>query len=297
MASYIEKDSVPVHPVPDTITTLGRSVIQLGPLNNRVYLMKLDTGDLPGIVFELEKLADANGLTKICAKVPQQAQTHFVNQGFVLEARIPAFFHGREDGLYLAKFLHPARSQPDLKCPEPPCETSSSQVEPVVHQPGYSLIRKPPVGMSIRKLGLDQAADIARIFARSFSAYPFPLHDLDYVRSCMQGHVCFFEVAAHGSIAALASSEMDEAAGCVEMTDFITLPDFRGHGLATLLLQAMEQEMKTRGYWTAFSIARAGSPDINSVFGGQGYAYRGRLVQNTRFNGMLEDMNVWSKGL
>jgi putative beta-lysine N-acetyltransferase len=295
--NHHEKDRVPVHPAPDTITTLGRSVIQLGPLNNRVYLMKLDNGDLPGIVPELEKLANANGLSKICVKVPQQAQTHFVNQGFVLEARIPAFFHGREDGLYLAKFLHPSRSQPDLKCPEPPCETTSSQVGSVVHQPECSLTRKLPAGMPIRMLGLDRAEDIVRIFARNFSAYPFPLHDLDYIQECMQTNLCFFGLEIEGQISALASCEMEMTAGHVEMTDFITLPEYRGRGLATLILQAMEQDMKKRNYWTAFSIARAGSPGINSVFAGQGYAYRGRLVQNTRFNKTLEDMNVWSKRL
>ncbi|MBS3780859.1 MAG: GNAT family N-acetyltransferase, partial [Desulfovermiculus sp.] len=129
------------------------------------------------------------------------------------------------------------------------------------------------------------------------SAYPFPLQDLDYLQECMQTNVCFFGLEMKGQIAALASSEMDEAAGHVEMTDFITLPGFRGQGLATLILQAMEQEMRMRGFWTAFSIARAGSSGINSVFARQGYAYRGRLVQNTNFNGMLEDMNVWSKRL
>ena len=295
--NHHEKDRVPVHPAPDTITTLGRSVIQLGPLNNRVYLMKLDTGDLPGIAPELEKLANANGLSKICVKVPQQAQTHFVNQGFDLEARIPAFFHGRKDGLYLAKFLHPARSQPDQMCPQPQTETCASMDLPNGHISKHNLPRALPAGMSIRKLGLDMAEDIARIFARSFSAYPFPLHDLDYLQECMQTNLCFFGLEIEGQIAALASCEMEMTAGHVEMTDFITLPEYRGRGLATLILQAMEQDMKKRNYWTAFSIARAGSPGINSVFAGQGYAYRGRLVQNTRFNKTLEDMNVWSKRL
>ncbi|MDZ7761810.1 MAG: putative beta-lysine N-acetyltransferase [Desulfovermiculus sp.] len=286
-----------MHPTPDTITTYGRSVIQFGPLNNRVYLMKLDSDDLQDIVPELEELANANGLSKICAKVPQQAQTHFVNRGFGLEARIPGFFHGQENGLYLAKFLHPARSQPDQTCPEPPWETNSSQIEPGVHQPECSLTRKLSSEMPIHKLGLERAKEIARIFARNFSAYPFPLQDLDYLQECMQTNVCFFGLEMKGQIAALASSEMDEAAGHVEMTDFITLPSFRGQGLATLILQAMEQEMRMRGFWIAFSIARAGSPGINSVFARQGYAYRGRLVQNTRFNKKLEDMNVWSKRL
>lgn len=285
-------------PIPDTITTLSRSVIQFGPLNNRVYLMKLDTRDMPGIVPELEKLAREHGLTKICAKVPAQAQPLFFNRGFIQEARIPGFFHGREDGLYMARFLDQARSQPNPACPEPPPlgEVHSRDVS-THHHPEQSLPRTLPAGMSVRKLGSEQAANIARIFTHSFTAYPFPLYDLDYISHCMQTHICFYGIEAQGQIAAIAASEMDDSAGHVEMTDFITLPAFRGHGLATILLQTLEQEMSMRGFSISFSIARAGAPGINTVFARQGYTYRGRLVQNTRFNDRLEDMNVWSKRL
>ncbi|MFO7802382.1 MAG: putative beta-lysine N-acetyltransferase [Desulfovermiculus sp.] len=295
-----------MHHSPDLITTVGHSVIQFGPLNDRVYLMKLASPDLPRIVHYLESLAQRHCLTKICAKVPQPCRALFEDRGFVQEANIPGLFDGRQDGLYLAKFLDHRRSFSDTKCPHPPEEHNCQKLISPEHHEGHlgqqtehpqHISRSQDLGVTVRRMGVKDCPSIAGIFARNFSAYPFPLYDLDYLQECMQTNVCFFGAEIKGQIAALASSEMDEAAGHVEMTDFITLPVYRGHGLATMLLKAMEQAMQNRGLQTAFSIARAGSLGMNTVFARYGYTYCGRLVQNTCFNGGLEDMNVWSKGL
>jgi len=295
-----------VHPSPDFITTFGHSVIQFGPLNDRVYLIKLASPDLPKIVHYLESLAQTHCLTKICAKVPQPYRRPFEDQGFVQEANIPGLFDGRQDGLYLAKFLDPRRSSSDTKCLHPlkehNCQKLIHPEDQEVHL-GYQtehpqdISRSQELKITVRRMGLKDCSSIARIFAHNFSAYPFPLYDLDYLQECMQSNVCFFGAEIEGQIAALASSEMDATAGHVEMTDFITLPAYRGYGLATRLLQTMEKAMQSRGLQTAFSIARARSLGMNTVFARCGYAYCGRLVQNTCFNGGLEDMNVWSNGL
>jgi putative beta-lysine N-acetyltransferase len=293
-----------VHTQPDTIRTIGRSQVQFGPLNNRVYLLKLDAADLPGIVHDLEQLAQNHGLSKICAKVPWRARTVFEKNGFVREALIPALFHGREDGVYLAKFLDRKRSISAQMYAQP---YGKGQGGRTADKQGWSrtgndgLIKHARAldlaGIQVQEMGLDRRAEIAQIFAQSFAAYPFPVYDPVYLRECMQTHVLFFGAEAHGRIAALASSEMDKRAGHVEMTDFITLPDFRGQGLAGLLLMAMESKMRSVGLQTAFSIARSESLGINTVFARHGYTYRGRLIQNTCFNGRLEDMNIWSKSL
>ncbi len=295
-----------MHPSPDLITTFDHSVIQFGPLNDRVYLMKLAIPDLPRLVYNLETLAQRHRLTKICAKVPQPCRTLFEDRGFVQEANIPGLFNGRQDGLYLAKFLDQRRSFSDQRCPQPPGEHHCPKLICPEYQEGHleqqtehpqNLTPGRDLGLKVRRMGLKDCSAIARIFAHNFSAYPFPLYNLDYLKECMQTNVCFFGAEIDGHMAALASSEMDETAGHVEMTDFITLPAYRGYGLATRLLQAMEQSMQNRKIQTAFSIARAGSLGMNAVFARYGYTYCGRLVQNTCFNGELEDMNVWSKRL
>jgi len=278
-----------VHPEPDSITTFARSLIQFGGLNQRVYLMKLDSRDVPGIANDLERLARAHDLTKVCAKVPSPLRSDFLSQGFVQEACVPGLFNGTVDGLFLARFLQEVRGCPDQGCPVPsPLQTGPSCL--ARSRAGTAVVQ-------VRKMGQDRVRDMAELFRDQFSVYPFPVHDPDFLAEFLESHGRFFGVEIQGRIAALASSEMNSASGHVEMTDFIVLPAFRGQGLATALLRFMEAEMRCLGLKTAFSIARTGSAGMNAVFARQGYGYRGRLVQNTCFNGRLEDMNIWSRRL
>ena len=94
---------------------------------------------------------------------------------------------------------------------------------------------------------------------------------------------------------ALASSAMDTALKNVEMTDFATLPEYRGKGFSQYLLKQMEDEMAKRDIKTAYTIARAISPSINITFAKMGYTYGGTLRNNTNICGRLESMNVWYK--
>jgi len=79
------------------------------------------------------------------------------------------------------------------------------------------------------------------------------------------------------------------------MTDFATLPDFRGRGLSTGILRAMEQEMKKEGILTLYTIARLNSPAINRTFLRLDYTYAGTLIRNTNIAGKIESMNVYYK--
>ena len=90
---------------------------------------------------------------------------------------------------------------------------------------------------------------------------------------------------------------MDTVSKNVEMTDFATLSKFRGNSYANLLLRFMENEMRSRGMQTAYTIARAISPGMNITFGKAGYTYGGRLINNTNIAGQIESMNVWHKNL
>jgi len=100
-----------------------------------------------------------------------------------------------------------------------------------------------------------------------------------------------------GALAALSSAEMDIQGSNVEMTDFATLPEYRGRGLAQFLLQEMEGAMTHKGMRTAYTIARAVSPGMNITFSRRGYQYGGTLVNNTQISGSIESMNIWYKSL
>jgi putative beta-lysine N-acetyltransferase len=90
---------------------------------------------------------------------------------------------------------------------------------------------------------------------------------------------------------------MDSDAQNVEMTDFATLPEYEGNGLAIYLLHNMENEMRNRKIKTAYTISRAVSYGINIIFAKMGYEYCGTLIKNTNISGNFESMNVWYKFL
>ena len=99
------------------------------------------------------------------------------------------------------------------------------------------------------------------------------------------------------SIVAAASAELDLEHRNAEMTDFATLPETRGMGLAQHLLSALEQDTAERGISNLFTIARARSAGMNRVFYNGGYARSGTLVNNCHIAGQFEDMHVWCKTL
>jgi putative beta-lysine N-acetyltransferase len=113
----------------------------------------------------------------------------------------------------------------------------------------------------------------------------------------MSENVDYFCVEHDNRIVALSSAEKDPENLYAEMTDFATLPDWRGHGLALHLLRKMERYIKEQGYNTAFTIARSASAGMNITFARAGYDYGGRLKNNTNIAGHIESMNIWHKAL
>ncbi len=127
--------------------------------------------------------------------------------------------------------------------------------------------------------------------------YPFPIHDEDYIRETMASNVHYYGVLDGDRIVALASSEFDFDAQNVEMTDFATLPEYLGNGLAVHLLKRMEDGLKDGEIKTAYTIARAFSAGMNITFARMGYQFGGTLLNNTNISGNIESMNIWYKFL
>jgi putative beta-lysine N-acetyltransferase len=138
---------------------------------------------------------------------------------------------------------------------------------------------------------------MAAVYARVFESYPFPIHDPAYLLETMDNDVRYQGVFQDDRLIALASAEIDVRGGNAEMTDFATLPDARGQGLAGLLLCGLESMLAEAGIATAYTIARATSFGMNITFAKNGYEYAGTLVNNTHIAGGLESMNVWYKRL
>ena len=154
-----------------------------------------------------------------------------------------------------------------------------------------------PPDASIRLLAESDLPTMASIYKTVFPTYPFPVHDVGYLAETMCGNVDYYGVEVDGELVALSSSEMDLEAGNSEMTDFATLPSWRGRGFAVHLLKRMEKDAPARGIKTAYTIARALSPGMNITFAKRHYCFGGMLVNNTNISGKIESMNIWHKPL
>ncbi len=275
----------------DTIEKIDNSLIQHGPMNQRVYLMKLNGQDLPDVMFKMDVLAQRQDYTKIFVKVPLQVKPLFTESGYEEEARVTGFYDGEIDAVFLAKYFDPQRGSDDeQQVVEEILELARHKINANSQPPSQN-------GLTIRQAGPDDADAMVRVFKQVFESYPFPIHDPGYLRETMQTHVQYYCVFEGETMIAVSSAEMDEAAGNAEMTDFATLPDYRGRGLAQQLLTYMETQMAERGLKTAYTIARALSAGMNITFARGGYQFGGTLINNTNICGKIESMNVWYKSL
>ena len=67
--------------------------------------MKLKDADVPSVIEGIEALAEENAYSKIFAKIPVRANEDFLEAAYEIEASVPNCFGGREDGLFIGKYL------------------------------------------------------------------------------------------------------------------------------------------------------------------------------------------------
>jgi len=271
----------------DTVEKIGKSTIQHGRNNQRIYLMNSSADDLPGLIFRLDELAVAKNYSKIFVKIPSSQRDIFIQNGYHVEASAPGLFNGKEQGLFLGKYPINDRG----------IEKQNDLVNDILEKAKAKQGLVSGIGLvdcTCRPLfseDMDQAASLYRLV---FASYPFPIDDPDYLRSTMD-HIVYYGVWSEGQLVALSSAEIDYENANAEMTDFATHPGYQGNGLASFLLARMETDMKDRQIATLYTIARAYSYGMNITFAKNGYFYCGTLTNNTQISGNLESMNVWYK--
>ncbi|MFC1762501.1 putative beta-lysine N-acetyltransferase [Planctomycetota bacterium] len=280
----------------DIIEQRSKATIQHGPLSQRIYLMKLGTAEPISLMSELKALAQKNDYTKIFAKVPQSKAKAFLDEGYLMEAQIPGFFKGQEAVCFLAYYLDPARQIP-RSIEELESVLAIAQEKQRTFPAPISSNPLSNPSLALRPCTAQDAPAMSQLYKQVFPSYPFPIENPDYIRATLKTHIQYYAFESKGKLVALSSAEMDQKQQNVEMTDFASLPEYRGQGLAVQLLKHMEIQMKAQGMLTAYTIARAVSPGMNITFAQCGYQYNGRLINNTHISGQIESMNVWSKHL
>ncbi|HAR94618.1 MAG TPA: putative beta-lysine N-acetyltransferase [Deltaproteobacteria bacterium] len=274
----------------DTVEYIEGSLVQHGPLNDRMYLMKLGDRDPEKVAARLVEKAMEAGYSKIFAKVPNFAESVFLNQGFQVEARVPGFYNGRTDAAFLGFYVDRQRARDEHAL-------DLDNILDACWKHPQPAKKELPAGFSLRRCTKGDVVQIADIYSAVFPTYPFPIDDPSYIDQTMKTHVDYFGIEVLGQLVALSSAETDIEAENVEMTDFATLPSWRGYGLAIHLLLAMEDAMRVRKIKTAYTIARSASAGINITFAKTGYRYAGRVTNNTNICGRIESMNIWHKQL
>ncbi|MCW3786469.1 putative beta-lysine N-acetyltransferase [Plebeiibacterium sediminum] len=277
-----------INVISDKIETIANGTcIQHGKLNNRIYLMKLDSRDIPQVFTLMHQIVKEEWYSKIICKIPKKYAPVFFANGFILEAQIPKFYKGQDDAFFVSKFLSSDRV---LKIERDKLSAFSAILSK--EQP---IITSSPTKFTIRELNQSDVSKITDIYSKVFETYPFPIHEKEYVLQTMSENVRYFGAEKNGELAAIASSEMDLENKNAEMTDFATYPKYSGNRLASALLRRMEQEMKHNGIHTLYTIARLKSIPMNLTFIRMNYNYTGTLIKNTNISGDIESMNVYYK--
>nr|WP_319268850.1 putative beta-lysine N-acetyltransferase [uncultured Draconibacterium sp.] len=277
----------------DKIEKIGNgSIIQHGQLNKRVYLMKLDSTDCPSTIIQnINKLARENKYTKIFCKIPASAAPLFLANGFLPEAQIPAFYNSEEAAFFVSKFLSSDRLL------EIETDRLSDLSKLLKEQKSMSTGAKSAStdGITLRRLDKADYEQITEIYREVFVTYPFPIYNPGFILKSIEDGTQYYGAEIEGKLVALASAEIDKKGKNAEMTDFATLPQFRGRSLAVLLLGEIEKAMKVQGITTLYTIARLNSVGMNKTFLKMNYCYSGTLIKNTHIAGKIESMNVLYK--
>ena len=275
----------------DKIEKIQNSLIQHGKENDRIYLMKLHKNDYVTIPPTLNKLANENKYSKILAKVPLSAKEKFIKSGYEIEAKIPAFFKGEEEVVFLSKYLTKERKFVTDK------NKLVSIVDYCLKKASKSEEKELEKDFSIRQMTGKDAPHMVELYKKVFESYPFPIFDENYIQKTMKSHINYFGAFYGDKLAALSSSEMDLENLNTEMTDFATLPKYRGKNLSYHLLKEMEKAAIKKGIKTFYTIARAKAVGMNMTFAQNNYDFVGSLMNNTHICGELETMNVWYKNV
>lgn len=275
----------------DAMKKIGNSLLQYGEFSNRIYIMKVDAGDIDLILDEIKSLRSINKYSKVIVKVPEELVDVFFQEGFQKEAFVKGYYKGKKDGMFLAKYYTSDRKiDKDVEL----CKKVLSVALGKEVEDGKKILGD---DYRIRTLTKKDVKEAVELYKQVFETYPFPIHEEKYLLETMEENLTFFGIWHKERLVALSSIEASVKEQNAEMTDFAVLDEYRGMGFSKMLLDEMESTLKSMGYKTAYTIARAKSFGMNITFVKNDYEYGGMLINNTQIAGDIESMNVWYKSL
>ena len=263
--------------------------VLFSPLNQRIQVLSYEASHAGSLVQSLANGARDAGFGKVFLKAPAHERATFEEAGMLAEATINGYFAGRP-AVVMSLFLEEDRRL------RPHADKEQAILDSISSKPRSALPVALPEGHTMSRAKRGDADDLAALYGQVFASYPFPITDPRYLIATMESKVAYRLVRnARGKLVAAASAEIDLEHRNAEMTDFATLPETRGLGLAQHLLTALEGDMSSRRICNLYTIARARSAGMNRVFFNNDYSWTGTLVNNCHIAGDFEDMHVWCK--
>lgn len=265
--------------------------VYFSPLNQRIQVLSYEALDTGAMIASLGEGAREAGFGKVFLKAPVHQQPAFEETGMEAEGAITGYFAG-QPAVVMSLFLDPERRE------RPFLDQQQEILDSIRSRPADASVPDLPDGYRMLLAGPADADELAGLYQTVFASYPFPITERDYLVSTMQTHVLYRIVRdGDGRVVAAASAETDQEHRNAEMTDFATLPDQRGLGLAQHILAALEGDMADRGIPNLYTVARARSAGMSRVFYNRGYNWTGTLVNNCHIAGRFEDMHIWCLSL
>lgn len=259
------------------------------PFNKR-----LRVDDYAGNIYEVlqkaETLSTEKKAEKLIIKARREDFTNLLKSCFQLEAVIDRYFLG-SDAYVFTKYFTDERKRSNHWIKEDEIVQHLASLERQLQQAA------PPKEYVLQKVRETDANALAKLYKDVFEVYPTPLHDPEYIKKTIRDGTVYYCFRFNGKIVSAASAEVQPIYKNAELTDCATLKEHRKHGLMKILLQKLEEELKSNGIFHVYTIARALSVGMNAAFHQLGYTYRGRLINNCYIFDKLEDMNVWCKNL
>lgn len=263
--------------------------IYLDPFNKRIRIDDY-RGNTKLLMERAEEFAAKHKAEKLIVKVRSENFLDFLERGFQPEAVVDRYFLG-SDAHFFSKYYTAERKQNDHWVTEDGMIHSIYQLDTSV-QKAY-----PPKEYELKKVDENCAVELGALYRQVFQIYPTPLHDPEYIKKTIKDGTVYYAFFHQGKIVSAASAEVHSLYKNSELTDCATLTEHRKYGLMKIILQELEVELKRKGIFCAYSIARSLSFGMNAVLFQLGYSYRGRLMNNCYIYDKLENMNMWVKNL
>lgn len=244
-------------------------------------------GNVEAIIKKVEENALHHNIEKIIIKARNEHMATFLAKAYTVEAVIDGYFSG-STMFFMTKYRKIERRN----------SVYWLEGDVILEEMKEKVTTLPQLSNDyhIRVATEKDVVSLAELFKEVFQIYPTPLYDSSYIEEEMTDTL--FYVAEHkGKIVSVASAEMNRIDCNAELTNCATINSHRKAGLMKILLNKLEEELRQRHIYCAYTIARSLSFGMNCAFYQLGYTYTGRLTNNCYIYDKLEDMNVWVKNI